>query len=186
MRVFRVQHTAEVSEGLETRVSRRALPNLEEPIDHPGRLLPGGFLLAEMLAARFRQPTDFHAPATFGFTPCRGDPAGLFELDERGVERTLVEHKLMAADSFETAGESIPVKRSERLQRLEHDQTQRPAEDVLVGYHRLVTYSSSCRLSTDRRPRRRYAPVNLREEPLVPKTDLMQGRVFVSSSEARH
>lgn len=87
----------------------------------------------------------------------------------------------MAADVFEAAGEPIPVKRSERLQRFEHHQTQRPAEDVLlVGYHRLVTYSSSCRLSTDRRPRRRYAPVNLREEPLVPKTDLLQGtaRVF--------
>src|SRR5258708_6314465 len=92
---------------------------------------------------------DLHAPSTLRLAPLRCDPADLFQLQQGGVERALVERQLVAADLLDAAGDAITVERAQRLEGLEHHQSQAAVEDVaLVGRHMLEGYSCTCWEST--------------------------------------
>jgi hypothetical protein len=67
----------------------------------------------------------------------------LFQLEERRIQRALVERELVPADLFDSPGDPIPVQRSLGLQGLDDEQAEGPVEDVaLVRRHLLEDYSS--------------------------------------------
>ena len=61
--------------------------------------------------------------------------AYLLELQERGVQRAVVDAQLMVARLFNPPGDAVSVQRSERLQRLEDHQGQRALPDVGAVSH---------------------------------------------------
>ena len=67
----------------------------------------------------------------------------LLKLQERGVERSLVDGELVGADLLDPPGDRVSMQRSHRVERLQHDEIERPVKDVgLVGGHVLEVYTS--------------------------------------------
>ena len=66
----------------------------------------------------------------------------LLQLQQRGVERPLVDGELVGADLLDPAGDRVAVERPHRVERLEDDEIQRAVQDVgLVRRHVLEVYS---------------------------------------------
>ena len=63
--------------------------------------------------------------AALRLAPRAFDPPPLFEPDEGGIERSLVEHQRMLGHLFEARRQCVGVQRPHRRQRPEHDQIQR-------------------------------------------------------------
>ncbi len=107
----------------------------EEAGDDGGGLLPVlGFGL-EGFAAGFGEVVEAGAAIVFGGAPFGFDGAFLFEFEEDGVERALVDGEEIAADLLDAAGEAVAVERAENVESLEDHEGESALEDVgfLVG-----------------------------------------------------
>ena len=66
----------------------------------------------------------------------------LLELQERGVERPLVDGELIGADLLDPPGDRLSMQWPHRVERLQHDEIKRAVNDVrLVLWHVLEVYS---------------------------------------------
>ena len=67
----------------------------------------------------------------------------LLKLQERGVERPLVDGELVGADLLDPSGDRVSMQWPHRVERLQHDEIKRAVKYVrLVGWHVLEVYSS--------------------------------------------
>jgi len=66
----------------------------------------------------------------------------LLKLQERGVERPLVDGELVGADLLDPSGDCVSMQWSHRVERLQYDEIKGAMKDVrLVGWHVLEVYS---------------------------------------------
>src|SRR5262245_48674721 len=118
-------------------------------------MLPGLLLVAQLPAAASRERVDLDLAAALGLTPRRRDPAGLFEFEQRRIQRALIQGEMVSADLLDPPGDAVPMKRAEGLECLEDDQPEAAVEDVgPFVWHVLAGYRLSCCLSTDVGPAR--------------------------------
>src|SRR5579872_1705937 len=98
--------------------SWRVVLNVQEARNDALRTLPLTLLDPNLTAARLCQPVHFHSSSALRSTPDGVDPSGLLQLQEGGIERALIQRQLISADLFDAPRDAVPVKGSERLQRL--------------------------------------------------------------------
>ena len=121
----------------------RGSPDLQEPFNDARRTLPLRFFLVELLAPGAGQGVDPHATAALGGAPFGRNPPHLLQLEQRRIQRALVECELIPADLFDSPRDPIPVQRAQGLQGLDDHQAEGAVEDVaLVGRHVLEAYTS--------------------------------------------
>src|SRR5262245_40127842 len=112
-------------------------------------MLPGGFFGPQLFAAAPGQRVDLHRASALGLAPLGGNPAGLFEFEQRRIERALIQREMVAADLFDSPGDPVAVERAERFKRLEDDESQTAVQHVgAFGGHVLAGYTCTCCLST--------------------------------------
>ena len=67
----------------------------------------------------------------------------LLKLQERGIQRPLIDGELVGADLLDPPGDRVSMEWPHRVERLQHDEIKRAVKDVgLVGWHMLEVYSS--------------------------------------------
>ncbi len=65
----------------------------------------------------------------------------LLELQQRGLQRPLIDGELVGADLLDPPGDRISMKRPHRVERLQDHEVKRAVEEVrLVGGHMLGLY----------------------------------------------
>src|SRR5205085_12522256 len=97
----------------------------EKGRDQIGRLVPFARFARQLLASRRGERIELRAAIVLGLTPFRFDGSLLLELEECGVERTVIEGKPILARLLDPASDAVAVERSEDIEGLENHQGQR-------------------------------------------------------------
>src|SRR4051812_2026548 len=160
------------------RGSCRLRARREESGDDVRRLLPVARRLRETLSPGSRERVVPRPAVVLRRAPLALDETFLLELQERRVQRSIVERQAISARLLDPARDAVPVERPHALDGLEHHQRQRALLDVeLLVHERLVLVANTsivAGLLERNRPRLRHASGNCRAgssaEPM-PDTD---------------
>src|SRR5215208_5886470 len=87
--------------------------------------MPFAGLARQLLAPRGGERIELGATIVLGRAPLRGDEPLLFELEERGVERPVVEREAVLARLLDAARDAVAVKRPEYVEGGENHQGER-------------------------------------------------------------
>ena len=104
--------------------------DFKEAGDDGGGLFPVLRFGLQSFAAGFREGVEAGAAIVFGGTPFGFDGAFLFEFEENGVERALIDGEEIAADLLDAAGEAVAVERAEDVESLEDHEGEGALEDI--------------------------------------------------------
>src|SRR5262249_31308075 len=91
---------------------------------------------------RAREAIELRFAIVIGDSPLAGDRAFLLELDERGVERAVIDQHAVAADLLDAARDTVPVLRTHCLESLEHHQGERTLPNVGLFVHAYREYGT--------------------------------------------
>src|SRR5271165_5319602 len=116
-------------------LSSRLLGRGEKPRQDGRCLLPiSGFLL-NLLLSRSGQLVILCSAIVLRGAPVRGDVALLLELEQRGIQRSVVEGEQVAAGLLNAPGNAVAMERPQRLQRFQNHQGQRALPYVCLVAH---------------------------------------------------
>ena len=87
--------------------------------------MPFAGFARELLAPRGGERIELRATIVLGLAPLRRDEPLLLELEERGVQRAVVEREAVLARLLDAARDAVAVKRSEDLEGSENHQGER-------------------------------------------------------------
>ena len=87
--------------------------------------MPFARFARQLLAPRGGERVVLRAAIVLGLAPLRVDEPFLLELEERGVERAVVEREAVLARLLDAASDAVAVQRSEHLEGLEDHQGER-------------------------------------------------------------
>src|SRR5208283_376598 len=102
----------------------------QEAREDGGGLLPVVRFLFHLFAAGARQAVVLGAAIVFRRAPLGSDVALLFELQQRGVERAVVNEQAVAAGLLDAAGDAVAVERAEKLDGFQDHEGQGALPDV--------------------------------------------------------
>ena len=104
--------------------------------------LPISFFGGQLLFPPARDRVDLDASPCARRSPFGRNPPMLLKLQERGVERPLVDDELVGADLLDPSGNRVAMQGPHRVERLQHDEIKRAVKEVrLVGWHVLGVYT---------------------------------------------
>jgi hypothetical protein len=109
---------------------RALVLNLEEPRDNAGRVLPGRLFRRDALPAGPGERVHLDRAPAVRLSPRGPDPARLLQFEQGWIQRALIQRQVVAADLLDPSGDAISVKRAERFERLENDETEAAVEHV--------------------------------------------------------
>src|SRR5262249_58704762 len=102
----------------------------EEAFDDVGGARPILGFGGELLPAGAGDRVVAGAAVVLRCAPLRSDPSHLLELEQRRIERSLIQLELVAADLLDPPRDPVAVQRPEAIERLEDHQRQRAVEDI--------------------------------------------------------
>jgi hypothetical protein len=101
----------------------------EQLFQQAGHLPPAPRLLGEGFLAGFGDRIEFGLAVGFGPVPRAGDPTLLFQADQRGIERALVELEQILRNLLEARGYGVGMLPAHGFERAENDQVQRTRQE---------------------------------------------------------
>ena len=104
--------------------------DFKEAGDDGGGLFPVLRFGLEGFAASLGEGVEAGAAIVFGGAPFGFDGAFLFEFEENGVERALIDGEEIAADLLDAAGEAVAVERAEDVESFEDHEGEGALEDI--------------------------------------------------------
>src|SRR5216684_7259232 len=129
------QRVRPAATAIHARASCRLLSGSQEPRQNFGCLLPLARFLLQLFAPGARQLVILGFAIVVGGAPLRGNVAFLLQLEQGGVQRSVVHRQQVAAGLLDPARDPVSVQRPQRLQRLQHHQGQRALPNVLFLTH---------------------------------------------------
>src|SRR5215469_10541142 len=124
--------------------SSHGLAGSKETSDDFRGALPFPFFVRDLPAAGGGEAVEAGAAIVLGRTPVGGDEAFLLELEQRGIERAVVDGERVAGDLLDAAGDAVSVQRAHGLQRFEHHESERTLPDFgFAGQRTLLLDSNS-------------------------------------------
>src|SRR5258706_7098204 len=121
--------------------ARRASPSwglftrCQETGEDRGRPLPLACFLVELFPAGPREPVELRFAVVVRYAPFRCDVPLLLELEQCGVEGSVVERQVVRAGLLDPPRDAVAVQRPERLERFQHHQRQRALPDIRFVRH---------------------------------------------------
>src|SRR5687767_7118592 len=97
--------------------------------------MPFAGLAGQLLAPRGGERIELRATIVLGLAPLRGDEPLLLELEERGVQRAVVEREAVLARLLDAAGDAVAVEGAEHLEGAEDHQGERALLHVELVRH---------------------------------------------------
>jgi len=113
------------------------------PVNDGGGLLPLALFLFKLLPAGAGQLVVLGFAIVLRHAPFGADVAFLFQLEKRGIERSVIDGEQAAAGLLDAAGDSVAVKRPDGIQGLERHEGQRALPDIGFFAHNLLLESHS-------------------------------------------
>jgi hypothetical protein len=111
-------------------MSCRSLGIRQESAEDRGRALPFTSFLFDPSSSRAREAIVLCFPVVVGDAPLGGDVALLLELEERRVERAVIDCDRLTADLLDAAGDAVPVLRPHGLEGFQDHQGERALADI--------------------------------------------------------
>src|SRR5262249_28227441 len=111
------------------------LLGIEEARDDGSRLVPFAGFALNLLLAGTRQAVIARAAIVLRNSPLGGDVPLLLELEQRGIERAVVDGKKIPTGLLDSACNAIPVQRAHAFQGFENHQSQCALPDVFAFAH---------------------------------------------------
>src|SRR5688572_11986106 len=97
--------------------------------------MPFAGFTRQLLAPRGGERIELRATIVLGLAPLCLDEPLLLELEERGVERAVVEAEAVLARLLDAASDAVAVERTEDFEGLENHQGERALLDVQLVSH---------------------------------------------------
>src|SRR5205807_1783811 len=107
----------------------------QEALQDCGSFVPLASLTLKLAVAGASEFVIFGFSIVVRDAPFGGDEAFLFELEQRGIQRAVIEGKQVAAGLLDAAGDAVTVKRAESLKCFEDHQSQSPLQDIFLFAH---------------------------------------------------
>src|SRR5206468_1934907 len=98
-------------------------------------LFPLAGLALELLLAGAREAVELRPAVVVRHAPLGGDVALLLELEERGIERSVVDGEQLPARLLDAPRDAVPMLRTHRFERLQHHQGEGALPDVVLFTH---------------------------------------------------
>src|SRR5439155_4584119 len=104
--------------------------------------MPFAGFARQLLASRGGERVVLGAAIVLGLAPLRFDKPLLLELEQRRVQRAVVEREAVLAGLLDAAGDAVPVKRPEYLEGSENHQGERALLHIQLRRHIRVLWVS--------------------------------------------